>query len=190
MINLMPDDAKVQLRAARTNVALLRYILIIFLAVAFLVLILFGSVFLLNLGKASSQQLIDSNNVKAEVYNSTKSQVDALSASLSEAKGILDQEVLYSHVLTNFAQQMPTGTVINKLTLNAASFGTTPMTIQVYAKTTNDAVALRDKFQSSPFFTKVSFQNISDSNGGIDGYPVSAMMTLSLTKAAAQEVSE
>jgi len=189
MINLMPDDAKIQLRAARTNVALLRYMFVIALAVGFLVLILFGSIFLLNLSKASSQQLIDTNNVKAEVFNSTKSQVDGLSASLSEAKGILDQEVLYSNVLTNFASQMPAGTVINKLTLNASSFGGTPMTIQVYAKTTNDAVALRDKFQSSPFFTKVNFQTISDSGAGITGYPVSATMTLSLTKAAAQGVS-
>jgi len=189
MINLMPDDAKIQLRAARTNVALIRYIIVIFFAVAFLALILFGSLFLLNLQKSSSQQLIDANNVRADVYSSTKSQVDGLSSSLSEAKGILDQEVLYSNVLVNFAGQMPAGTVIDKITLNAASFGTTPMTIQVYAKTTADAVALRDKFQSSPYFSKVSFQNISDSTGGIPGYPVSAMMTLSLTKAAAQEAS-
>jgi len=186
MINLMPDDAKKELRAARVNVLLIRYMGIIFLASLFLVFILFGSSFLLNQTRQSSQKLIDANDTKAEVYQSTKTQVTALSNQLSEAKSILDQEILYSNVLINLAQQMPEGTIIDKLSLNSASFSGTPLTLKVYAKTTNGAVALRDKFQNSAFFTNVNFQTISDSASGIDGYPVSATLTLTLNRTIAR----
>ena len=182
----MPDEAKVELRAARTNIVLIRYIFVIFLACLFLGFALFGSVVLLNRTAASSQQLIDANDTKAEVYSSTKAQVDALSSSLTEAKNILDQEVLYSNVLMNIAQQMPAGTIIDKITLNADSFGATPLTLKVYAKTTDDAVNLRERFQNSPSFSNVSFQTISDTSEGIDGYPISATMTLTLNKVSTQ----
>lgn len=185
MINLMPDDAKKQLRAARSNTNLLRYMLVLLFAAAFIGLILYGAYFLLTLTKDSAQSLIDVNADKASVYSETKAQVDSLSASLSEAKGILDQEIPYSHVLVNIAQQMPAGTILDKLTLNAAAFSSNPITIKVFAKTTDDAVALRERFQNSPLFSNVNFQSISDTDGTA-GYPVSVTMTLILNKAAAQ----
>lgn len=186
MINLMPDAEKMEIRAGKVNVVLVRYIIIIVLAFSFLVLLLIGSYLLLRQNKASAQQVIDANAAKAQVYSSTKQQVDALSTSLTQAKTILDKEILYSKVLTNIGQQMPAGTVIDKLTLSSASFTGTPTTIRAYAKTSADVVALREKFQSSPYFTNVSFDSISDTSGGIKDYPVSVSMTLTFTKAVTQ----
>jgi len=185
MINLMPDDAKKEIRAARLNVILARYIVVILIAAGFLALLLAGSSIVLTQTKESAQRLIEANSTKADVYSTTKSQVQALSASLSETKNILDQEVLYSKVLMNIGQQMPPGTVISSLSLNAASFTGTPVAIKAYAKTTDDAVTLRQRFQSSPFFTNVNFDSVSDT-AGIEGYPVGVSMTLTITRAAAQ----
>lgn len=186
MINLMPDDYKKQLRAARSNVLLLRYMGVLVFAALFLGLILYGSYVLLTVTRDGAQELINVNDTKAEVYSSTKAQIDSLSISLADAKTILDQEIPFSNVLINIGQLMPTGTVLDKMTLSPASFGSTPLTIQVYAKTTGDAVALRDRFQSSPLFSNVNFQSISDTAGGITGYPVTATMTLTLNRVAAQ----
>ena len=186
MINLMPDQAKKEIRSARVNVILIRYMAIILCAFVFLILVLAGSYLILTQTKQSAQQLIDANAAKAQVYSATKSQVDALSSSLSEAKSILNQEVLYSKVLVNIGQQMPAGTVIDKISLNSTSFTGTPLTLKAYAKTTDAAVALREKFQSSPIFTNVNFESVSDTAGGIPGYPVSVSMTLTITKAATQ----
>ena len=91
MINLMPDEAKKEIRAARVNVVLIRYSIIIFLAFLFLVLLQLRSYVALTQAKDSAQQLINANDTKAAVYSSTKAQVDALSSSLSETKSILDQ---------------------------------------------------------------------------------------------------
>jgi len=186
MINLMPDRDKQEIRAARVNIILVRYIFVILIAFGFLVLLLAGSYVVLTQTKASAQQLIDSNDTKAEVYSSTKAQVDALSAGLSETKTILDQETLYSNVLMNIGQQMPTGTVIEEIDLNAASFTGSPVAMKAYAKTNDAAVALRERFQSSPLFSNVNFESVSDSAEGIPGYPISVMLTLTLNKVAAQ----
>lgn len=186
MINLMPDDVKVQLRAARNNVLLLRYITVIFFAALFLGTILVGAYYLLEQTRISAQKLIDANDTKAEVYSSTKAQVDALSSSLSGTKAILDQEVPYSTVLMRIGEQMPPGTVLEKIDLDTSSFNGTPLTLKIYAKTTNDTVTLRDNFQNSPYFTGVNFEAISDGSAGINGYPVSATLTLTLNRTIAQ----
>jgi len=184
MINLLPTDMKAEIRAARTNIILLRYIGITLLALIFALALLYVSYVTLTQTKDGAQQVIDSNEAKAGVYSDTKSQVDSLSASLSGAKSILDEEVLYSKVLTNIAQQMPAGTVIDSMELSPSSFGAAPVTLKVYAKKTEDTTALREKFQTSPLFTNVNFQSVSESGDGIPGYPVSVTMTLTLNKAA------
>ena len=186
MINLMPDDAKKEIRAARTNVLLVRYIAVLVMSAGFLALIFWGVYILLGNIKGSAQTLIEANDTKAAVYKDTKAQVDLLSSSLNEAKSILDQEIMYSNVLVNIAQQMPPNTIIDKMTLDQTSFNGTPVTLKVYAKNSTDAVALRDRFQSSPFFSDVNFQSVSDTTGGISGYPVVATMTLTLNRSIAQ----
>jgi len=179
----MPDTAKQQLRAARMNIVLVRYINVLIISAVFLGFVIWGSYFLLAQINGSAKTLTEANDTKAAVYSQTKAQVDTLSASLREAGTILDQEVLYSNVLINIAQQMPANTVIDKITLDATSFNGTPLTLKVYAKTSSDAVSLRDKFQGSPFFSNVNFQSVSDTTTDIPGYPVSATMTLTLNKA-------
>ncbi len=186
MINLMPDDMKKEIRAARTNVLLIRYLNVLFFSALFLGLITWGSFFLLSQIEGSAKQQIAANDTQAAVYSQTKQQVDSLSAGLGEAKTILDQEILYSDVLVKIAQQMPANTVIDKLSLSSGSFSGTPFTIKVYAKTGADAVSLRERFQSSPFFSGVSFESVSDTSGGIEGYPVSVTLTLTLNRTITQ----
>ena len=186
MINLMPDPLKKEIRAARANVVLVRYINTMVISSLFLAFILWGSFMLLGQIQDSAKKQIEASDTRAAVYSQTKEQVTSLSTGLSEAKTILDQEILYSNVLVNIAQQMPVNTVIEKLTLDSTSFNGTPMTLKVYAKTSDDAVAIRERFQSSPFFSNVNFESISDTSGGIDGYPVSVTMTLTLNRTIAQ----
>lgn len=186
MMNLLPDDRKAEIRAARTNVILIRYIGILLLAVTFIFGALYTSYAVLLQTKNSADELIASNDTQAGIYSETKAKVDTLSASLVQTKVILDQEVLYSKVLVKIAQQMPAGTIIDKLTLDQASFSGTPITLKVYAKTADNAVAVQSQFKSSPLFSSVNFQSVVNSGSGIDGYPVSIEMTATLNPAAAK----
>jgi len=186
MINLLPGEKKAEIRAARTNVLLVRYSTIILLALAFIFGTMYVTYTVLGFTKQRSEEIIASNDLKADVYSGTKAQVDALSASLIETKALLDEEVLYSKVFVNIGKLMPANTVFDKLTLDDASFSGTPITTKAYAKTSADVSALRESFEKSTIFSNVSFQTIVESGSGIEGYPVSVDMTFTLTKAAAQ----
>lgn len=185
MINLLPDDQKKELRSARMNTTLSRYIFVLLGSGLFLALISWGAFFLLDQIKSSNEQLIEANDTKAAVYSDTKAQIDTLSASLGEAKSILDQEILYSKVLVNIAQQMPANTVLDKVTLDDNAFNGAPITLKAYGKTNDDIVELRNRFQSSSHFTNVNFQTVSETDG-IDGYPVSVTLSLTFNRSIAQ----
>lgn len=185
MINLLPDQRKVEIKAARVNVLLVRYIGLIVIALVFIFGVLTVSYMLLSDTRQSALEIIESNDVKADVYRNTKEEVDKLSASLTQTKTILDQETLYSKILVKLAQEMPEGTVMENLTLNEAVFSGTPVTAKVYAKTTEQAVALQEKFRSSTLFSNATFQSIEQTSS-LEGYPVSISMSFTLNKKAVE----
>lgn len=185
MINLLPDTSKKRIRAARANVTLLNYMLILGLGVGFLALIC-GGVYVVLIGsQADAERLISTNKSKSTAYSSVEAQGTALRTGLTGAKTILDQEVVYSKIVTGIAKLMPSGVVLDALNLSPTTLGA-PTTLQFFAKTTKDALALKDNFQASPLFSGVSFQSLSSTPGQSSGYPVSATLNLTINKSAAR----
>jgi len=182
MINLLANDRKLEISAARTNIVIVRYTAIVLLAVLFITGVMALSYSLLSTTMASADSRIATNDVKADIYSDTKKQVDTLSAQLNDSKTILNQEIRYSKVLVKIAQLMPKGTILDSLDLSAAAFSGTPVTIKAYARSASEASLLQSQFQSSPLFSQVVLQG-TVSSGGIDGYPVVVSMTISLNRA-------
>lgn len=185
MINLMPTEERRQLQAARTNSTLLRYTLIIIIAGAFLSLVLGGSYFLLTLTKTSSEQLIEANNTRADVYAETQAELDSLSSNLSESKIVLDQQLSYAKALQTIGSLLPSGVVAKEIALTPSSFdGTTPTTIELYAKNREVTASIAQQFSSSSYFSKVTFDKVTEGSG-ITGYPVTATLTLTINRSIA-----
>jgi len=186
MINLLPDDAKKETIAARSNVVLTLYIVILALGVAFLAFISAGVYVVLVSTQAAAEQRIADNSTKTNSFSAIKAQADGLRASLSNAKTLLDKEVAYSKVVTGIATVVPTGVVIDSLTLSPATF-TGPVTLQVYAKTTEDALRFKDNLSRSILFGNPSFVSLSNTAGAqASNYPVSATLTVTINKGAAK----
>jgi len=181
MINLLANDRKNEIMAARTNIVIVRYSAIVLLAIMFTAGALVVSRSVLSSTMASADSLIATNDVKADVYSGTKQQVDTLSAQLDDAKTILDQEVRYSQVLVKIGQLMPEGTVLDGLDLSSASFNGTPMTIKAYARSASEASQLQSQFQGSALFSQVALQS-TETSGGLDEYPVVVSMTIALNR--------
>lgn len=184
MINLLPDTSKSEIQAARTNITLLNYMLILGLGIVFLGFISVAVYFVLIGTKNGAEALITENTSKTTAYGSVQAQADSLRAGLSSAKSLLDKETVYTKVLTGIASAMPSGTVLQSIALTPAAFDT-PMTLQFYAKSTDDILKLKESFQASPLFTNVSFQSLSTSTGA-SGYPVSASIGLTINKSASR----
>lgn len=181
-MNLLPDQRKDDIRAARANVIILRYMGLIVLAVLFLAGALYTTYSILQATMKTNQEIIALNDVKADVYDETQQQVSELSAQLAETKSNLDQEIRYSRVLVGIGQLMPAGTVLDELHLTTASFSGSPIDITAYAKSSAEASALQTQFQNSQLFRQVSLKG-TDESGGVDGYPVKVSLSVVLNKA-------
>lgn len=185
-MNLLADESKKEIRAARTNVKLVSYMVVLGLGVAFLAAISVGIYFFLTNSKSEAEQLISQGRTKTATYTSIEAQGQALRNSLANAKTILDQEVIYTKILTSIAALIPAGIVLDSINLSPATIGA-PITLQFYAKTTQDTLALKDSFQASPLFSSVSFQTLSSTTAGQSSdYPVSASLNVTINKGAAK----
>lgn len=185
MINLLPDVKQDEIRAARSNVILLRYMFIIILAFAFILSTLYVSYIVLQQTMQSAQSQIESNDTKADIYNSTRAEVDSLSANLSGAKEILNLETRYSQFLTQLGNAMPENTILGDLKIDAASFGGQPLQVTAYAKTSEDAAKIKDSLQASGLFTQVDLGGTNQSTD-IEGYEFSVSLAIGLAGSVVQ----
>lgn len=183
MINVMPDDTKKQLRAARANVTLSRYILISIIAFGFLVALLFGSSFVLAQTQTSAEALIEANDTKASVFEETQTQIDQLSQDLGSARTVLDQQISYSSILRSLGTAMTPGTVLDSFELSDTAASGSPVEVRIYATNTEALTRLRDSLANSPSFSSADLGSVS-SQDGIEGYPVSATMTIVINRGA------
>ncbi len=187
MINLLPDDYKSEVRAARTNVLLIRYISILIVAIAVLSGIVVTAYIVLDARKVATQSLLDASNERAAKYSSIRAEADELRSSLSNAKLILDQKVSYSKLIYEIAASMPNDIVLSTLELDSESIGSS-MTIDANAKTVEAASKLRDRLASNnAVFSDVKLLTLeSGASGGGNEYPVKVSVSVIINKAAMQ----
>ncbi len=188
MINLLPDDYKSEVRAARTNVLLIRYISILTVAIMVLSGIIITAYAVLGTRQVATQSLLDASNAREAKYSSVRAEADELRSSLSNAKLILDQKVSYSKLIYEIAGSMPNDIVLNTLELDAESVGSS-MTIDANAKTVDAASKLRDRLASNnAVFSDVKLLSLeSGSSTGTDNeYPVKVSVSVVINKAIMQ----
>lgn len=182
MINLLPDDDKRQLRAARTNSLLIRYNILALAILAFLGLAIGVTYFYLNTTKTNAQGVIDGNRARVSSYAPVQKEADQFRANLATAKQILSHEVTYSNVILEIAALLPSGVILQNLSLDANTFGT-PITLTANTKSYDNAIQLKNSFQSSPLFSDVHFTTITSTAGGTSGqYPVTVSLSVIIKK--------
>lgn len=190
MINLLPPESRRDLRAARTNTLLARYNFGLIAALVFMVLAFGFTYFYLNISNRSSEVTIQDNNQKEMTFAKTKQQADAFRSDLSTDKQIFSNQVNYSQLIVDIAHTLPSNVVLQSLALDPTTFGK-PTTITAYAKSTNDALRLKDTLNKhSELFQNVSLQSIATSgdsggSGGVKGYPVTVTLNLTIKPEAA-----
>lgn len=168
MINLLPEDTKKELRAARANVLLLRYN---FFSAATLALLLVacGVFFILlhnenNQAKATNEE----NASKSTQYNSVREQSVEYRKNLATAKKILDNEVNYTDTVFRIADTLPAGAVLDSISLTPADIGG-QVTLTVHTKDYATASALKTSFSDSEYFSNAFFQSITDTSASSTG---------------------
>lgn len=188
MINLLPYEYKDEIRAARTNVVLVRYITILLLAALVLGGLVVGAYAALNDTKAHAEVKAAENTTRLTQFQETKFRADGFRSDLATAKTILDSNISFSKLIYEIADTVPTGVVLDDLTLDPAAFGSS-VTMNASAKTFNDASRLRDAFiANNQVFSNVQVQTIrsSDTSSAGGAYPVKVVLSVVINKGAIQ----
>jgi len=183
MINLLPDETKRQLRAARTNSSLIKYIIFLLISIVFLSLACAASYVIMNDSHTNAEKIIATSQTKSDSYLSVVNQATALSQKLLLTKNILDQQISYSNIIMGLAAVFPEGVVIDSLSLSNSTIGT-PTTIKARAKTASDSTLLKTNLQNSLLFSNYSLKSITTDPSDTTGYPVLINIEITINKSA------
>lgn len=199
MINLLPPESAKQLRAARHNTLLLKYVIGLGVTLG-LILLVYGMTFILmkSTELANTASSVASKQ-KIASYNQAASEAKAYTANLGMAKSIFDTEISYTTALHKIAAALPSGTVVNTLNLSPSTIGT-PTTLTLLAKTKQDALNVKPALESHKVADNITIASLNEgkSSGQTatptvsdETYPVTLNLNLTFDKAifAAEEKS-
>lgn len=195
MINLLPPDIKKQIRAARVNVILVNYCLLI-TATALLLGMVFVVGFWADMNdRAVAEKARHDNDVAAQAYGETRTQAETFSKDLGVAKTILANNVSFSQLILDIASVVPQGVILNTLSLDstaatAAANNDSPIDISGRAKNTQAIINLKNSLEASPIFENVSifnavradFDTLTDPTPTIVNYPYSISLKAKFSK--------
>ncbi len=185
MINLLPDSHKNEIRAGRTNVLLVRYMMMLLSAVVVISGLVIGSYIVLNSTRDSAQLKVDENEKDVSKYQSVKLRAESFRSDLTTAKTILDQSVSFTKLTYAIADTLPANVVLDTLVLDPKTFGT-KMTINANARTFSDASKLKDAFsRNQQLFSGVQLLSIDSgdsASSSTNAYPVKVSISLIINK--------
>ena len=182
MINLLPEDQKKQIRAARLNIVLVRYNFMLVFFIVFLFACLGFAYYYLSTAHQLAENAISENTQKESDYATIKTEADTFRSELATAKTILDDQVSYAKAALNISKLLPDGTSLNSLRLDEKSFST-PLVLTVNIANEQAAIELLNNFRNSPLFSNVTKGKITVASGA---YPYAMELTVTMSKAAAQ----
>ncbi len=195
MINLLPDEVKRDIRAARMNVLLLQYNLYTFIVILILVGISAMFFVFLNFTQSSAVQTSTENKQKSVKLIDVQKEADQYKNDLAMAKKILNESINYTDVILSITELVPSGVVLDFINLKPDDFGK-PMQFAAHATSFDKASKLKDNFQSSELFSNVFIQNLADSgsSGSSEGssegssgqaaYPIGFTLSAQINKVA------
>lgn len=181
MINLLPIETKKELRAARTNTTLIRYLIFIGFSIAFLIIASLVSYwFLIGIEDNNKKAVSDQKTVQT-AYDSAKKQLDTMTNDVAIASSIIDQQTNFSSIITDFASVVPDGIVIDNLKINTSDIG---KSITITGKAISESVVntLRNNLSGSENYSSPSVQSVSDSRDS--NYPISININVTINRKA------
>jgi hypothetical protein len=180
MINLLPEKDKKEIRAARSNLLLLRYNILLLIVTVFLGLAIGFTYYTLMSMQSLAEATIEDNTRKEGDYTQVKSEAAAFRSQLSEAKTVLGSQISYSKVILSISHLIPPGAVLTGLKLDG-TIVSAPLVLDVKVRGEDEAATVRNNFRKSPFFSGVTTGKITR---GDPAYPYIIELTVTVQKGA------
>lgn len=183
MINLLSYDNKRYIRAARTNVTLVKCLIFLICAIIFMAIYCLVTFNYLKATKSTTA----SNNRPSSLANDVDSsqaisQSISLKTNLTSAKLILNKRISYSDILSELATILPSGVVLNSLSISNTSISK-PITINLRAISSEKNQEITKNVSQSSMFSSFLVKSVTENKEDTTGYKFSISATIIIKKA-------
>jgi Tfp pilus assembly protein PilN len=162
MINLLPTDEKQELQYARRNTGLLKWVMVLALSLAGVVVIVFaGNIYIqLSIKNYSSDVARAQENLQAQKIEETQAEIEEISNSTKLATQVLSREVLFSKLLRQLGASIPPNSVLQQFQIEELGGG---LTLQAAATDINAATQLQVNLEDprNKIFERADIENIN-----------------------------
>ncbi|HEX5394896.1 MAG TPA: hypothetical protein VFW52_00885 [Candidatus Saccharimonadales bacterium] len=177
MINLLPNDYKLNLQFGRQNIKLARWLLVSLVMIFILVLIL-GAGWLyiskqisdLNSSIAATQSQLQSQNLEK-----VRKQADEISQNIRVINDVLHREIRFSSLIDEVGKVMPPGTKLSSLTLSDKVDGAIDLNADAKNSTAAAQMAVNISDPKNKLFSKADIINVNCTSQEKD-YPCSVRL--------------
>jgi len=180
MINLLPNEEKNEIQAARTNTVLINFIMLLSMTIVFLSISCFAAYSLITSMKSSAENTIRNN---ASALIAAGNQTGDIGTTIATAETILVREISYSNIIAEIGSKLPYGVVLDKLELNE-SISNGPLKLEFRAKSTSVTPELISNLGTSQLFSSIETQAPISSAGNSPDYPILINCSLTIKQGA------
>lgn len=115
MINLLPNETKTQLKAARINTLLVKFLLILIVGGAFV-----GGAILYSNMNSNSNDATSQNSIN-EQYRQYNEQATGIDSKIAEAKSVLSSRINFSEIMLAITESLPDSVALDSISLNTSN---------------------------------------------------------------------
>lgn len=177
MINLLPSDLKTDRRYGRRNRTLRNYSLVLFLIGICSTLVMFLNSRLIAADEKNLRAEISQKQAQAAALEPIQKKYEKLAADLKTIEQLYGGEVVFSQLLPEIGGLLPSGTILNGLTL-ASGKKDAPLNLEIDMESQELAAVFQQNLTKSDLFEAADITVITSKGEGDDGgYAYSATLS-------------
>lgn len=186
MINLLPTSHAESIRYGRQNTTLRNWLLAMATAIGILILIIAGGWVYLDRQKRNYQSDISNTNQQLKAQNLAQVQKDAkeITGDIRVINQILSSEIRFSDLTQTIGTEMPSGTVLNSLSLSNKVNGALDLIANTIDYPSAAQVAVNLSQSQDQIFSKIDIVNINCNKTALSAYKCIATYRALFSKTA------
>lgn len=160
MINLLPPKRLLNIKIARSNTVLRRYVELILIGMVIVGAAVIAAYYFLNTQQSNVKNTLTTNQEKLSELSKVQKEAEELSATVNTISGLLSRNVKFSEMLTRIGGTMPDGAVLTGLQFSIENTNA-PLTISAEVENEERAAVLRNNLLTSGLFKTVNIKSIN-----------------------------
>lgn len=160
MINLLPPQKLANIRIARGNTVLRRYIELMLLSLAIIITAFVVANYFLNVQQANVQKIIDEDQKTLSKLEPVQKEAEQLSGTVNTIAGLLTRDVKFSTLLEQIGGIMPNGAVLTGIQYSTDDLKA-PLVISSEVEDEQTAAVLLNNINASDLFASAEIQSIN-----------------------------